>query len=154
MDGYVLNTPFGGVEVRTRRGAITALNLTDGRGTRRPPRDPLAMALARYFRGERETFREIEVDLGDATEFQRAVYGATRAIPYGKVATYGQIAKAIGRPKAQRAVGQALNRNPVAIVIPCHRIVAADGLGGFGSPAHWKEDLLRLEGSLRPARRA
>lgn len=149
MDGYILNTPFGGVEVQTEGGRLTELNLTDARGTRTPRKDRVAAALARYFRGERVTFEDLEVDLGGATPFQQRVYEATRAIPYGKVATYGQIAKAIGKPNAQRAVGQALNRNPVAIVIPCHRVVASDGIGGFGSPSHWKRDLLRLEGALR-----
>ncbi|MGQ0797472.1 MAG: methylated-DNA--[protein]-cysteine S-methyltransferase [Methanobacteriota archaeon] len=149
MDGFVLDTLFGGVEVRTDRGRLAELNLTDVPGTRTSRRNRVAAELARYFRGERVTFEDVEVDLGRATAFQRKVYEATRAIPYGKVATYGQIAKAIGKPNAQRAVGQALNRNPVAIVIPCHRVVASDGFGGLGSPSHWKRDLLRLEGVLR-----
>jgi len=149
MERYVLGTPFGGVEVRMERGKVRELNLTSDPPTLSRPGGPLARDLLRYFRGERVGFEEIPVDLGEATPFQRKVYAATRAIPWGKVATYGQIAKAIGNPRAQRAVGQALHRNPVAIVVPCHRVVASDGLGGFGSAFHWKKDLLRLEGVLR-----
>jgi len=149
MTRYVLGTPFGEVEVRTEDGRLAELNLTSRRPTKDGGRDRLAAELRRYFRGEPVTFEDVEVDLDRATPFQRQVYEATRAIPRGKVATYGQIAKAIGRPNSQRAVGQALNRNPTAIVIPCHRVVASDGLGGFGNDLHWKKDLLRLEGALR-----
>ncbi len=70
-------------------------------------------------------------------------------IPFGNVASYGQVAKAIGMQGAARAVGQALGNNPVAIVIPCHRVIASDGsLGGFSSGLNWKRKLLRHEGVL------
>lgn len=90
----------------------------------------------RYFAGEPSSFEDLPLDLNDCTEFERTVYAATRAIPFGKVATYGQIAKAIGKPGAARAVGRALGRNPISIVIPCHRVVASDGLGGFTGGIH------------------
>lgn len=145
----VLETPIGGVEIRTAGGQLRELNLTRAAPTGAGQRDGLVDELRRYFRGEPVTFAGIEVDLSGFTEFERAVYRATRSIPFGKVATYGQIAKAIGRPNAQRAVGQALGKNPTSIVIPCHRVVASDGgLGGFTGGLHWKRKLLRLEGVI------
>lgn len=152
MDGgeirRVLETPIGGVEIRTDGRRLKALSLTHARPTRGGDRDALFEELERYFRGEPVTFADVDVDLTGSTEFEREVYKATRAIPFGKVATYGQIAKAIGAPNAQRAVGQALGKNPIAIVIPCHRVVASDGLGGFTGGLTWKRKLLRHEGVL------
>lgn len=149
MERRIIETPIGGVEIRTEGGRLMALNLTRAKPT--PPKrgDRIADELERYFRGEPVTFQDIDVDLSGATGFERSVYEATRAIPFGKVATYGQIAMAIGRPNAQRAVGRALGKNPASIVIPCHRVVAANGLGGFTGGLHWKKKLLRHEGVLR-----
>lgn len=148
MERHVLHTPIGGVEIVTNEGRLKILHLTNARPTSRT-RDPIARELAAFFRGERKDLRDIPVDLGDSTDFERLVYAATRRIPFGKVATYGQVARAIGKPNAQRAVGQALGKNPVAIVIPCHRVVASNGLGGFTGGLHWKKKLLRFEGVLR-----
>ena len=77
------------------------------------------------------------------------MYAATQCIPFGKVATYRQLAMAIGRPKAHRAVGNALGKCPIDIVIPAHRVIAADGLGGDADLIEWKKKLLRFEGVLR-----
>lgn len=85
----------------------------------------------------------------DLTDFERAVYRATLAIPRGQTRTYTQIAVAIGRPQAVRAVGNALNRNPFAPDVPCHRVVRSDGsVGGFASGTEKKKRLLRREGAL------
>lgn len=150
MERQVLETPIGGVEVITDGGRLKALNFTNARPTALTARDPIVEELRAFFRGERRDLREIPVDLSDSTDFERRVYKATRQIPFGKVATYGQIAKAIGKPNAQRAVGQALGKNPVALVIPCHRVIASDGgLGGFTGGLHWKRKLLRYEGVLK-----
>lgn len=148
MEHHVIGTPVGGVEIVTDGGRLKTLRLTNARPTG-PTRDAIVGELRAFFRGERTDLRDIPVDLGEATAFERAVYAATRRIPFGKVATYGQVAKAIGKPNAQRAVGQALGRNPIAIVIPCHRVVASNGLGGFTGGLHWKKKLLRFEGVLR-----
>lgn len=148
MERHVIATPIGGVEIGTDAGHLVLLHLTNARPTGRT-RDPIVREVQAFFRGERTDLRDIPVDLGGRTEFEQRVYAATRRIPFGKVATYGQVAKAIGQPKAQRAVGQALGKNPVAVVIPCHRVVAADGLGGFTGGIHWKKRLLRFEGVLR-----
>ena len=148
MEKQVLATPLGGVELWTDGGRLKALHLTRTRPATGSPKDPIGREVQRYFRGESDSLRDIPVDLDESTEFERRVYEATRAIPFGKVATYGQIAKAIGAPNAQRAVGQALGKNPIAIVIPCHRVVASDGLGGFTGGLTWKRKLLRHEGVL------
>ena len=106
--------------------------------------------LHEYLDGRRLEF-EIETDLGLLTEFQRQVLAATSQIPRGTVVTYLDIARKIGKPKAVRAVGQALGRNPVPIVIPCHRVIAANGsLGGYsgGGGLVTKTRLLQLEGAM------
>jgi methylated-DNA-[protein]-cysteine S-methyltransferase len=100
--------------------------------------------LAEYFAGHRKRF---ELELAPhGTPFQRRVWQALTEIPYGKVASYGEIAHRIGRPGAARAVGQANGANPIPIVIPCHRVIAADGtIGGFSSGLGLKRRLLDLE---------
>lgn len=120
-------------------------------------RDGSALAAAEaqlreYFAGERTSF-ELPVDLSRLSDFQRRVLRATREIGFGEVQAYGEVARRIGRPRAARAVGGALGRNPVAIVVPCHRVVRSDGsLGGYGGGVQWKERLLSLEGAeLAPA---
>jgi O-6-methylguanine DNA methyltransferase len=95
-------------------------------------------------------FRQIEKKFGpvkipEGTEFQQAVWREMKKIPRGQTRTYGEIAAAIGRPKAVRAVGTACGANPLPVFIPCHRVVAKNGLGGFGSGLPWKKLLLRLE---------
>jgi O-6-methylguanine DNA methyltransferase len=109
---------------------------------------PLASAvdcLNRYFAGEPENF-DHPLDL-QGSLFQMQVWSALRRIPVGKVATYGDIAAHIGRPRSARAVGQACGSNPIVLFVPCHRVVAANGgLGGFGSGLDTKEALLRHEG--------
>ena len=100
-----------------------------------------------YFRGSRPSFPEL-IDYSGATLFQRAVWEAARQIPYGETRSYGDIAEQIGRHGAARAVGQAMGRNPVAIIIPCHRVVASGGrLGGFGGGEDLKRYLLDMEAS-------
>jgi methylated-DNA-[protein]-cysteine S-methyltransferase len=100
--------------------------------------------LREYFAGER---REFTLPLAPAgTPFQQQVWAALREIPYGATCSYGRIAGRIGRPKACRAVGMANNRNPIAIVVPCHRVVGASGaLVGYAAGLEVKEKLLALE---------
>jgi len=86
-----------------------------------------------------------ELDLAQGTAFQREVWRALLDIPCGQTRTYGQIAEQIGRPRAARAVGQAVGANPLPLVIPCHRVVATSGLGGFGGGLAMKQKLLQLE---------
>ncbi|MFA5056004.1 MAG: methylated-DNA--[protein]-cysteine S-methyltransferase [Dehalococcoidia bacterium] len=105
----------------------------------------LPQRLELYARGARIIFND-KLDLDDTTPFQRAVWEATRAIPYGETRTYAWIAQRIGKPKAARAVGQALKCNPFPIVVPCHRVIGADGgLTGFSAGLRLKRKLLDLE---------
>ena len=99
--------------------------------------------LDEYFRGERETF-SCNVDLSGMSDFTRIVLEETQKIEYGTVITYSELARRIGS-KAVRAVGGALSRNPVPIIVPCHRVVAKDGLGGYSCGLELKIKLLELE---------
>ena len=101
--------------------------------------------LRRYARGD-ATALDGALDLAQGTPFQQAVWRALLEIPCGETRTYGQIAERIGRPRAARAVGQAVGANPLPIVVPCHRVVAGDGLGGFGGGLAMKRRLLEIEG--------
>jgi O-6-methylguanine DNA methyltransferase len=108
---------------------------------------PYVRELEEYFAGKRREF-SFALDLR-GTEFQRACWRALVAIPYGETRTYADIARAVGRPQGFRAVGMANNRNPVAIVVPCHRVIASDGtLCGYGGGLEVKRKLLELEGAL------
>jgi methylated-DNA-[protein]-cysteine S-methyltransferase len=100
--------------------------------------------LAEYFAGERTDF---DVPLASAgTPFQRGVWSGLRKIPYGETISYGQLARRIGRPSAVRAVGLANGRNPIAVIVPCHRVIGADGtLTGYGGGIERKRLLLELE---------
>ncbi|HEX9299823.1 MAG TPA: methylated-DNA--[protein]-cysteine S-methyltransferase [Actinomycetota bacterium] len=110
--------------------------------------DDVRRELDEYFRGARHRF-EIRLDRRLMSPFAKDVLGATARVPFGRLATYGEIAGRIGRPKAARAVGAALGANPIPIVVPCHRVIGAGGnLTGYGGGLPRKELLLRLEGSL------
>ena len=103
--------------------------------------------LEQYFSGSRREF-SFPLDLR-GTDFQLACWRALLAIPYGKTRTYSDIARAVSKPNAFRAVGMANNRNPIAIVVPCHRVIASDGtLCGYGGGLGLKRKLLELEGAL------
>jgi O-6-methylguanine DNA methyltransferase len=115
------------------------------------PGDPAGKAIARqihdYFEGKRIRF-DVPLDLGGLAPFHRKVLLRCFAIPYGETRTYGALAKEAGSPGAFRAVGHAMATNPIAIVIPCHRVVGSDGsLRGFGGGLPMKERLLRMEGA-------
>lgn len=106
--------------------------------------------IRRYLAGERVDFASIAIDLADVGEFRRAVYEAARAVGWGQTASYGELARRIGFPWGARAVGQALARNPVPLVVPCHRILTHDRrIGGFSAYGGTltKQRLLALEGA-------
>ena len=109
----------------------------------------LADRFLAYFRGERDDFADVELELDGLTTFEHALVDAARAIPYGETVTYGELAALAGRPRAPRAAGSFCARNRFALVVPCHRVVAADGLGGYGSLGlAYKQRLLELEGAV------
>jgi methylated-DNA-[protein]-cysteine S-methyltransferase len=112
------------------------------------PTDETRRQLDEYFEGKRHEF-ELPVDLGLTREFGRAVLDQLARVPYGELTTYGALAAKAGRPRAARAVGTVMNRNPVPIVLPCHRVVGSTGaLVGYGGGLDRKRALLELEGAL------
>ena len=125
-----------------------------GRGASRAPRQPACSASSiacwRSLAGEAIDLSDIPVDLADAPEFHRKVYEVARTIPPGRTMTYGEIAKRLGVPHESREVGQALGRNPIAIIVPCHRVLGADGkMGGFSASGGvaTKRRILEIEGA-------
>jgi methylated-DNA-[protein]-cysteine S-methyltransferase len=100
-----------------------------------------------WFAGSRDTFDDVEPDLEGFTPFQQGVVETLRGVPYGEVVTYGELAALAGHPNAQRAAGSVCAHNRVPLVVPCHRVVAADGIGGYGpSGVEYKRRLLEIEG--------
>jgi methylated-DNA-[protein]-cysteine S-methyltransferase len=148
-----LDTPIGELLLAGEDGALAMIGFPKGSMRRDPEADwiynekPLATArqqLEEYFAGARKEF-DLPLTLA-GTEFQVSVLKALLEIPYGKTVSYGDIAKRIGRPRAVRAVGAANGRNPIPIVVPCHRVIGSSGdLTGFGGGLDTKEALLRLE---------
>jgi methylated-DNA-[protein]-cysteine S-methyltransferase len=154
MNYTTIDSPVGDLLASANpAGQITGLHFLDGHRPAAPHaswvRDgralaPLCRQLAEYFAGER---RDFELELAPSgTPFQLSVWRELCAIPYGETASYGEIADAVGQPGAARAVGGANNRNPIAIVIPCHRVIGANGtLTGYGGGLPRKQRLLALE---------
>lgn len=106
---------------------------------------PVTSDLQRYFIGENVDFSSYDVDLSGFTQFQQEVLNATRSVHWGTYITYSQLASMVNRPKAARAVGNALGSNRVPVIIPCHRIVSKHELGGYSLGIGFKLDMLRLE---------
>lgn len=139
------------VEYNGSEGSFRAYlaKLTGGQPRRAAEKVSGAKAQLLAYISGRSDHIEIDVDLSAITPFQRRVLEETRKVPRGQVSTYAEIAKRVGKPKAFRAVGQALRRNPLPIVVPCHRVIASDGsLGGYSGEmrSQRKLQLLRLEG--------
>lgn len=146
----VMETPWGNLLLQEENGAITACAITACAATAEapiPPLSPLLQEAVRqieeYARGER---REFTLPLWlEGTPFMESVWRELQKIPYGQVKTYGEIARLVHNPKAARAVGGACHRNPLLLLVPCHRVVGESGLCGFGAGLPMKEALLRLE---------
>ena len=116
----------------------------------RVPLDDVRRELDEYFEGQRREF-DLPLDLRVAP-FHEAVLHELARVPYGRTETYGALAAKVGRPKAARAVGTVMNRNPIPIVLPCHRVVGANGsLTGYAGGLHVKRALLELEGAMLPS---
>ena len=122
----------------------------NGNGRELPQSDPrlrrLKKLIARRMAGERGDLDFDEFDLEGAPDFHRRVWRAMHAIPFGEVLTYAEVAGDAGSPLAFRACGQACRNNRIILFIPCHRVVASSGIGGFACGLHWKRALLSLEG--------
>ena len=143
-------SPLGELLLAGEEGALHAVHLP-GRHARRPDwvsaDEPFARVVGQldeYFSGERTTF---DLPLAaSGSPFEEAVWGALSQIPYGETRSYGEVARAIGRPDRARAVGVANARNPIAIIVPCHRVIGSDGsLTGYGGGLERKRALLDLE---------
>jgi methylated-DNA-[protein]-cysteine S-methyltransferase len=100
--------------------------------------------LEEYFAGERTEF-DVPMEM-DGTPFQKDVWAELSRIPYGTTISYGELARRVGRPKGPRAVGQANGKNPIPIIVPCHRVLASNGIGGYGGGLPMKRTLLAVEG--------
>ena len=149
-----MSSPIGELLLFARGDALVWLHLPESASA--PPdgveREAPVLAraeaqLVEYFRGERLVF-DLPLAM-EGTAFQRRVWDELMAIPYAATWSYGELARAIGRPSASRAVGAANGRNPIAIIVPCHRVIGADGsLVGFGGGLDRKQTLLELERAL------
>lgn len=147
MKTAIYHSPLGDMELDYEEDAVTALKMAAKKAVGEAPVG-LALAVFReldeYFQGKRKTF---DIPLRThGTAFQEKVWAALRAIPYGEVRSYKEVAEAIGHPKAYRAVGMANNANPIFIIVPCHRVIGSDGsLIGYGGGLPMKKALLSLE---------
>lgn len=140
-----LSSPIGWLLVESDGSALIAIKRVDSRKNALPDvvTNEAIGQLREYFSGTRRRF-DLPVAFS-GSEFCRKVARAASDIPFGSTVTYGELARSIGQPKAARAVGSALHRNELLIVVPCHRVVAASGLGGFALGLDAKRVLLELE---------
>lgn len=147
MKGYgAVETPLGMIYAAGENGFVTDVSFAPIPGAVKgncPEAEHCLAQLGEYFRGLRREFT-VPVRL-QGTEFQKKVWDALMCIPYGQLRTYGQIAASLGAPSAARAVGSACGKNPVLILLPCHRVVGAGGPGGYAAGAERKRELLLLE---------
>jgi len=147
---FYYETPIGKVGIAEENGAVTDLFLGEEAAPKNAELKETALIkevhiqLNEYFDKKRKTF-DVPLKL-EGTEFQKRDWRELLKIPYGETKSYGEIAKDLGIPKGDRAVGLANNRNPVSIIVPCHRVIGSDGkLVGYGGGLHIKEALLKLE---------
>lgn len=148
-----VESPIGQLLLAGNADALSVIGFPRGAMRRDPeadwiyneePFESVRTQLSEYFAGQRKQF-DVPLDLS-GTEFQVSVLQELQQIPYGETTSYGDIAKRIGRPKAVRAVGAANGRNPIPIIVPCHRVIGSGGaLTGFGGGLDTKAELLRLE---------
>ncbi len=140
---------WGVGELWLDEGRVVNHELPRAREPVRPARHPVVERVRAYFAGEPVSFDDVDLDFSWATPFQTGVADALRAIPFGETVTYGELAALAGHPNAQRAAGTFCARNRFPLFVPCHRVVAADGLGSYGSLGlEYKRRLLELEGAL------
>ena len=146
-----MHTPVGQLVLESDGDVLIGIWLpsqattTRGDGHDAPPvLKDTATQLEEYFAGERTGF-DVPMEL-DGTTFQKEVWRELSRIPYGETISYGELARRVGRPKGPRAVGQANGKNPIPIIVPCHRVLASNGIGGYGGGLPMKRALLAVEG--------
>ena len=162
MNIYTYKTNIGEITIASENGAITILKRSDSENpASQIPTDVASFSFApseltneaakqieEYLAGERQEF-DVPI-FPKGTEFQRSVWNALMTIPYGETRSYRQVAQMLGKPNAQRAVGLANNKNPIWIIIPCHRVIGSNGsLVGYGGGLEMKEKLILLESEAR-----
>lgn len=151
----LIDSPYGPLTLVATDGTLSGLYMTEQR--HRPPEETFGdrdagpfgetiSQLEAYFAGE---LREFDLPMRlDGTPFQRTVWQQLQLIPYGETRTYGQLAEALGKPNASRAVGLANGKNPIGVIVPCHRVIGAGGsLTGYGGGLDRKQRLLAFEGA-------
>ena len=150
---HIYNSPIGDLRIVYNNEYIVGLyfNVTTPLSENNTENDVLKACISQldeYFEGKRKTF-DLPLHFERGTDFQKTVWQALTNIPYGKTISYGELAKNIGNDKASRAVGGANNKNPISIIVPCHRVIGASGkMVGYGGELWRKEWLLRHEGSF------
>ena len=154
---HYYHSPIGALKITAEEDCITGLSLCteempntakmqEAEVACTPLLQETCKQLTEYFTGERTGFT-LPIQYTTGTPFQHAVWNALRAIPYGETRSYEEIAVAIGNPKAVRAIGQANHKNPILLLVPCHRVINKNGsIGGFGCGVEIKKQLLQLEG--------
>ena len=148
MNGITFDSPIGKLEIFEESGKITRIEIVSGKnfpyGTETPLLLEAKKQLSEYFSGKRESF-DFPIEFS-GTEFQKSVWRELLKIPFGETKTYGEIAAAIGKPKATRAVGSACNKNHILLAVPCHRVIGSGGrLTGFAWGTDMKKWLLGHE---------
>lgn len=162
MEYIVFNTDMGWVAVLTSQKGLVSISLprstteealgeigADIKDANNSPAGfgDLTIRLKAYFAGEKASFPD-ELDFSTATPFQQKVWQAARRIAYGETRSYGWLAQSIGQPGAARAVGQAMAKNRLPIIVPCHRVTDSSDIGGFSGGVYLKKRLLQLEASV------
>lgn len=167
FDSFIVQTrvpsPLGSIAIAATAKGLAGLWFTEGQrylppeliswpsATDHPMLEKTRQQLAAYFAGQRRDF-ELPLDLCSGTAFQQSVWQALLQIPPGDTVSYGEISRRLGQPGAVRAVGAAIGRNPISIIVPCHRVMGASGaLTGYAGGLARKTALLRLEGALEEA---
>ncbi len=146
---FVINTVkgvsgviFGTDNFKRLKNNLNVVRLSEGAEATKSARE-----VQLYLEGKLKEF-QAKLDLSSGTSFQISVWKELLKIPYGNVRTYGEIAEKIGKPRAARAVGGAVGANPIPVIVPCHRVVGANGLGGYSCGIEIKKKLLQIEGVL------
>ena len=147
MHTTVIDTPTGLMELEIDADTLVGLQFVDGSDADRNDPSGITDRVRRYYEGQLDALDEIPVRFDTGTPFQQEVWHALRTIPVGETISYAELAHRVGRPTGFRAVGSANGRNPIAVVVPCHRVIAADGtLGGYSGGLDNKRWLLAHEG--------
>jgi methylated-DNA-[protein]-cysteine S-methyltransferase len=151
MNWFQLDTPIGELSYALDEVGVCNVHFGPKEGAAAGT-DDVAEQLRAYFAGELTEF-SLPLHMRRGTEFERAVWEQMKLIPYGETRSYGHVASAVGEPGGAQAVGIACNRNPLPVIVPCHRIIGADGkLVGFGGGLRLKRMLLELEAKVKMQR--